>query len=249
MFVTLTHSRVLPIDQRDRCSPFPCPSTISCGFPDRPRFTGSWHTGSRAFHVISPRRAWSQAFSLRGRSPPCGVLGCGVSPTRRPASYRCAGRRNASGWTSTLGGDAGRASRPASVPAPARRLRRTCGKVCEPDRARVNSDRVEAAYRCNDLFERRRNLMQHWSKCLTCTLRRLVTDGSSRRICRCRRPHPLPQPLTLTPQASRCGVAGPAVASRRREIRSSQQASSPGRRDPAASPGRLPGPLHTSLPC
>ena len=188
-------------------------------------------------------------FLSEGVVPPCGVLGCGVSPTRRPASYRCAGRRNASGWTSTLGGDAGRASRPASVPAPARRLRRTCGKVCEPDRAHVNSDRVEAAYCCNDLFERRRNLMQHWSKCLTCALRRLVTDGSSRRICRCRRPHPLPQPLTLTPQASRCGAAGPAVASRRREIRSSQQASSPGRRDPAASPGHLPGPLHISLPC
>ncbi len=122
-------------------------------------------------------------------------------------------------------------------------------EVAEAALAHKARNQIEGAYRRNDFFERRRNLMQHWSKCLTCALRRLVTDGSSWRISRCRRTHPLPQPLTLTPQASRCGVAGLAVASRRREIRSSQQASSPGRRDPAASPGRLPGPLHISLPC
>ncbi len=36
-------------------------------------------------------------------------------------------------------------------------------EVCELSLAHVNSDRVEAAYRRSDLFERRRDLMQDWS--------------------------------------------------------------------------------------
>ncbi|MDE0005002.1 MAG: tyrosine-type recombinase/integrase, partial [Rhodospirillaceae bacterium] len=36
-------------------------------------------------------------------------------------------------------------------------------EVCELALAHVNSDRVEAAYRRSDLFDRRRQLMQHWS--------------------------------------------------------------------------------------
>ena len=36
-------------------------------------------------------------------------------------------------------------------------------EVCERALARVNSDRVEAAYRRTDLFERRRVLMEEWS--------------------------------------------------------------------------------------
>ncbi len=36
-------------------------------------------------------------------------------------------------------------------------------EVCELALAQVNSDRVEAAYRRTDLFERRRELMQEWS--------------------------------------------------------------------------------------
>ncbi|MDE0374165.1 MAG: hypothetical protein OXI73_16705, partial [Rhodospirillales bacterium] len=36
-------------------------------------------------------------------------------------------------------------------------------EVCELALAHVNSDRVEAAYRRTDLFERRRVLMEEWS--------------------------------------------------------------------------------------
>ena len=36
-------------------------------------------------------------------------------------------------------------------------------EVCELALAHVNSDRVEAAYRRSDLFERRRTLMQQWA--------------------------------------------------------------------------------------
>ena len=36
-------------------------------------------------------------------------------------------------------------------------------EVCELALAHVNSDRVEAAYRRSDLFERRRALMQEWA--------------------------------------------------------------------------------------
>ena len=36
-------------------------------------------------------------------------------------------------------------------------------EVCELTLAHVNSDRVEAAYRRTDLFERRRVLMEEWS--------------------------------------------------------------------------------------
>ena len=37
-------------------------------------------------------------------------------------------------------------------------------EVCELALAHVNSDRVEAAYRRSDLFEKRRDLMEDWSK-------------------------------------------------------------------------------------
>ncbi|MDE2811709.1 MAG: integrase, partial [Gemmatimonadota bacterium] len=36
-------------------------------------------------------------------------------------------------------------------------------EVCELALVHVNSDRVEAAYRRSDLFERRRALMQEWA--------------------------------------------------------------------------------------
>jgi len=36
-------------------------------------------------------------------------------------------------------------------------------EVCELALAHVNADRVEAAYRRSDLFERRRALMQEWA--------------------------------------------------------------------------------------
>ncbi|MDE0036641.1 MAG: tyrosine-type recombinase/integrase [Gammaproteobacteria bacterium] len=42
-------------------------------------------------------------------------------------------------------------------------------EVCELALAHVNSDRVEAAYRRSDLFERRRDLMQAWSEYVDCT--------------------------------------------------------------------------------
>ena len=40
-------------------------------------------------------------------------------------------------------------------------------EVCELALAHVNSDRVEAAYRRTDLFDRRRALMEEWSAFLT----------------------------------------------------------------------------------
>ena len=40
-------------------------------------------------------------------------------------------------------------------------------EVCELALAHVNNDRVEAAYRRSDLFERRRDLMEDWSDYLT----------------------------------------------------------------------------------
>ena len=42
-------------------------------------------------------------------------------------------------------------------------------EVCELALAHVNSDRVEAAYRRSDLFERRRSLMQQWADYLAAT--------------------------------------------------------------------------------
>ena len=42
-------------------------------------------------------------------------------------------------------------------------------EVCELALAHVNSDRVEAAYRRSDLFERRRTLMQDWADYLATT--------------------------------------------------------------------------------
>jgi hypothetical protein len=36
-------------------------------------------------------------------------------------------------------------------------------EICELALAHVNSDRVEAAYRRSDLFERRRELMADWA--------------------------------------------------------------------------------------
>ena len=42
-------------------------------------------------------------------------------------------------------------------------------EVCELALAHVNSDRVEAAYRRSDLFERRRDLMQDWSDYVAAT--------------------------------------------------------------------------------
>ena len=36
-------------------------------------------------------------------------------------------------------------------------------EVCELALAHVNSDRVEAAYRRSDLFDRRRDLMAEWA--------------------------------------------------------------------------------------
>ena len=36
-------------------------------------------------------------------------------------------------------------------------------EVCELALAHVNGDRVEAAYRRSDLFDRRRTLMQQWA--------------------------------------------------------------------------------------
>ncbi len=42
-------------------------------------------------------------------------------------------------------------------------------EVCELALAHVNSDRVEAAYRRSDLFERRRTLMQQWTDYLDST--------------------------------------------------------------------------------
>ena len=42
-------------------------------------------------------------------------------------------------------------------------------EVCELALAHVNSDRVEAAYRRSDLFERRRTLMQEWTDYLAAT--------------------------------------------------------------------------------
>ena len=42
-------------------------------------------------------------------------------------------------------------------------------EVCELALAHVNSDRVEAAYRRSDLYERRRQLMQDWADYLACS--------------------------------------------------------------------------------
>ena len=42
-------------------------------------------------------------------------------------------------------------------------------EVCELALAHVNSDRVEAAYRRTDLFERRRQLMEQWARYITRT--------------------------------------------------------------------------------
>ena len=41
--------------------------------------------------------------------------------------------------------------------------------VCELALPHVNNDRVEAAYRRSDLFERRRTLMQEWADYLAAT--------------------------------------------------------------------------------
>ena len=42
-------------------------------------------------------------------------------------------------------------------------------EVCELALAHVNSDRVEAAYRRSDLFERHRLLMQQWADYIAAT--------------------------------------------------------------------------------
>ena len=42
-------------------------------------------------------------------------------------------------------------------------------EVCELALAHVNRDRVEAAYRRSDLFDRRRTLMQQWADYLAAT--------------------------------------------------------------------------------
>jgi len=39
-------------------------------------------------------------------------------------------------------------------------------EICELAPAHVNNDRVEAAYQRSDLFDRRRELMQHWAQYL-----------------------------------------------------------------------------------
>ena len=44
-----------------------------------------------------------------------------------------------------------------------------CCEVCELALAHVNRDRVEAAYRRSDLFERRRALMEQWAAFLAGT--------------------------------------------------------------------------------
>ena len=43
-------------------------------------------------------------------------------------------------------------------------------EVCELALAHVNSDRVEAAYRRSDLFERRRSLMLQWADYLAASV-------------------------------------------------------------------------------
>ena len=48
-------------------------------------------------------------------------------------------------------------------------------EVCELALAHVNSDRVEAAYRRSDLFERRRDLMDTWAA--------YVTESDKLRVC------------------------------------------------------------------
>ncbi|MCY4623325.1 MAG: tyrosine-type recombinase/integrase [bacterium] len=45
-------------------------------------------------------------------------------------------------------------------------LTNTPKEICELALAHVNNDRVEAAYQRSDLFERRRQLMQHWAQYL-----------------------------------------------------------------------------------
>ena len=52
-------------------------------------------------------------------------------------------------------------------------------EVCELALAHVNSDRVEAAYRRSDLFERRRTLMQQWADYLADS-RSQLSDGPER---------------------------------------------------------------------
>ena len=42
-------------------------------------------------------------------------------------------------------------------------------ELCEFALAHANNDRVEAAYRRSDLFERRRTLMQQWAVYLAAT--------------------------------------------------------------------------------
>ena len=48
-------------------------------------------------------------------------------------------------------------------------------EVCELALAHVNSDRVEAAYRRSDLYERRRKLMDQWAQYITRTPADVVT--------------------------------------------------------------------------
>ena len=45
---------------------------------------------------------------------------------------------------------------------------RELDEVCELALAHVNNDRVEAAYRRADLFEKRRRLMADWAAYVTC---------------------------------------------------------------------------------
>ena len=45
-------------------------------------------------------------------------------------------------------------------------LTNTPKEICELALAHVNNDRVEAAYRRTDLFDHRRQLMQHWAQYL-----------------------------------------------------------------------------------
>ena len=52
-------------------------------------------------------------------------------------------------------------------------------EVCELALAHVNSDRVEAAYRRTDLFERRRALMEQWAAFLAGTGDRLARDPAA----------------------------------------------------------------------
>ena len=136
-----------------------------------------------------------------------GRLGPGVPVSARRCTLRCDALEDG-----PRPRDRGGAPR---VPFELPRLGAECSdaprEVCELALAHVNSDRVEAAYRRTDLFERRRELMEQWAAFLADQGRASAARciGGRRSVSNPRLPAPLPGQRTgRSPSAAEQGLDG-----------------------------------------